>query len=352
MKEQAIQFPSVNVSPEALEKDYIKNFNRLKSHLQRKWKGSLNEADCDDVVQETLVELYLKYQAGEKVECPTALAYTIGHRKAAELWRKKVRRGEVDSIEVEEHHAIAPRDDHGRSAFLDMTKELPERLRVPVILIYVAQLNVSEVADLLGIAISEVSKREQEARTRLAPLFCEAFVRITHIKTADGPDGPGSTYYILKGIARGFDIARYGVVVYSFLADAWNLQYTNQKPQVRVSKQGQYRASAKASPRYTVLVTARGFAPPSQFEKFPPLGQEVLALTWSTQEALRKLGQDTEDTSEEDEDGARVSHHSTLNTQNVSAPADRHSPAYIATHEESTAIAGVTTTGGAADALL
>jgi len=80
-------------------------------------------------------------------------------------WRDRARRAEAWQRAAEQAATEYVDDDHG---LRDAVERLPDRLRVPMLLHYYADLPIAEVARLIHRPVGTVKQRLHEARTRLA----------------------------------------------------------------------------------------------------------------------------------------------------------------------------------------
>ena len=115
-----------------------------------------------DVAQESLVRVWARWRA---VEDPHAYIYVIATNLVRAEWRRRSR-GRVlfhrlAVTQPEAHH-------DGDGTVRDAVERLPDRLRLPVLLHYYADLPVAEVAQALRLPVGSVKQRLHQARAELA----------------------------------------------------------------------------------------------------------------------------------------------------------------------------------------
>ena len=104
------------------------------------------------------------------VRTPRAFLYTVAANLVRDHWRRETRdRGVRAALAGEAYYRPGP----DRSV-RDLIDRLPERLRLPVLLHYYADLPVAEVAKVLGKPTGTVKRALSDARAALAPLLLES----------------------------------------------------------------------------------------------------------------------------------------------------------------------------------
>lgn len=127
---------------------------------------------AEDLVQEVLEQMYVKWRRIHGM--PEAYARRALVNRAANRWRRRSRRPEAP---LGGHDVAAPdHSDHVvvRDAVLDALRVLPARQRAAVVLRYLEDLPVAEVARALdcseGTVKSSVSRGLASLRAALAPV--------------------------------------------------------------------------------------------------------------------------------------------------------------------------------------
>jgi RNA polymerase sigma-70 factor (ECF subfamily) len=115
-----------------------------------------------DTAQEALVRVWSRWLG---VRDPHAYVYLVATNLVRGEWRERARRAEAWQRAAEQTATEYEEDDRG---LRDAVERLPDRLRVPMLLHYYADLPVAEVARLIHRPVGTVKQRLHEARTRLA----------------------------------------------------------------------------------------------------------------------------------------------------------------------------------------
>lgn len=131
--------------------------------------GDLQEAQ--DVVQEAFVRALSRRGRLAAMDNPEAWLRTVAVNIARSRWR---RRQVMEGLLV--RHAASeptpvPGMTEGHVALVTALRELPRTQREVVVLHYLADLQVSEIATGLGVAPGTVKSRLHRARSRLAELL-------------------------------------------------------------------------------------------------------------------------------------------------------------------------------------
>lgn len=121
-----------------------------------------------DTAQEALVRVWARWV---RVRDPHAYVYLVATNLVRGEWRDRARRAEAWQRAVEQTPTAYEADDGG---LRDAVERLPDRLRVPMLLHYYADLPIAEVARLIRRPAGTVKQRLHEARNRLAAEIGEA----------------------------------------------------------------------------------------------------------------------------------------------------------------------------------
>ena len=119
-----------------------------------------------DLAQEALVRTWSRWA---RVAQPRPYAYLVATNLVRDTWRRQARDRQV-LMDLASDRTHPPAADHGLRALVE---QLPERLRVPVLLHYYADLPVAEVARVMRRPLGSIKSRLNEARSRLAELLEE-----------------------------------------------------------------------------------------------------------------------------------------------------------------------------------
>jgi RNA polymerase sigma-70 factor, ECF subfamily len=126
-----------------------------------------NESAGHDVASEAFTRMYARLLS---VRTPRAFLYTVAANLVRDHWRRETReRGVTTALTAQAYYRPGP----DRST-RDIVDRLPERLRLPVLLHYYADLPVAEIAKVLGKPPGTVKRTLSDARAALAPLLLES----------------------------------------------------------------------------------------------------------------------------------------------------------------------------------
>jgi RNA polymerase sigma-70 factor (ECF subfamily) len=119
-----------------------------------------------DLAQEALVRTWGRWTS---VRNPHAYAYLVATNLVRRHWRQVARRSqaEVAAALASQPPHVADRD------LWDLVERLPEKLRVPTLLYYYADLPTDRIAQLLHRPIGTIRRRLHEARRLLGTMLGE-----------------------------------------------------------------------------------------------------------------------------------------------------------------------------------
>jgi RNA polymerase sigma factor (sigma-70 family) len=146
--------------------------DRLRAHAERL---TGHPAAADDVLQETWIAVLKGLGRLSDVEAFRAWIYRILSRKATDWIRSRQRRRRLDRrVAAEAARSSGDEERSDRIESLDdAVKRLSPPLRHVVLLHYVEEFSVEEVADVLGIPGGTVKSRLHNARKQLRALIEE-----------------------------------------------------------------------------------------------------------------------------------------------------------------------------------
>lgn len=125
-----------------------------------------DRAAAEDVAQEAFVRLYARWRRVSRYDKPGAWVRRVAIRLAS---RARRRSSTLELAQEQPGPADTPADPDLRRALLS----LPPNQRAAVVLHYLEDLPVAEVAEILGIATSTARVHLHRARKRLATLLGE-----------------------------------------------------------------------------------------------------------------------------------------------------------------------------------
>ncbi len=121
-----------------------------------------NESDAEDVVQETIIKYLEKKPSLASYEHTKAWLITVAKNKCKDMLRYKKRHFHVDIDEMIETPTTS-----SDAGVLDALMTLPEKFRLVLILYYVEEYKVEEIAKIIGKTSSAVKMRLQKGRQLL-----------------------------------------------------------------------------------------------------------------------------------------------------------------------------------------
>lgn len=143
------------------------------------WRTVQNAADAEDVTQEVFLRLLRQRAAGRPIEALRPWLVRVALNAARNAWRSGERRrkheGELRARQVEGPARAEPNAEEGMAPekLRQALEELPEPLRLPLILHYQDGLKYREIADTLGCPQGTVARRiaaaKEQLRRRLGP---------------------------------------------------------------------------------------------------------------------------------------------------------------------------------------
>jgi RNA polymerase sigma-70 factor (ECF subfamily) len=141
-------------------------FQRLYVELFTDLSGYCNalvrdESLAVEFAQEAFVRLFARWRA---VRDPKGFLFLVATNLVRDEWRRQARqRSLVDRLSRRLPHSTSFPDD----STYDLIARLPSRLRAVVVLTYVVDLPLAEVAETLGLPLGTVKRRLHEARAEL-----------------------------------------------------------------------------------------------------------------------------------------------------------------------------------------
>lgn len=125
-----------------------------------------NESDAEDVVQETIIKYIEKKPRLTDEEHLKAWLITVAKNKCRDLLRFRNRHSYID---IDEAKDIG--ETPAESGVVDMLMNLPEKFSFVLMLYYVEEFKVDEIAKILGKSSSAVKMRLQKGRKLLKGLY-------------------------------------------------------------------------------------------------------------------------------------------------------------------------------------
>ncbi|HTJ72898.1 MAG TPA: SigE family RNA polymerase sigma factor [Actinospica sp.] len=129
-------------------------------------------AEAEDALQEAYVRAWQRWPKISSYDNPEVWVRSVAYKLCVNAWWKTRNR-------LTAHHRAAPHTEVGPELTPDMTalvqalRQLPERQRRVLVLHYVADLTVEQIAQETGIATGTVKSHLSRGRAALAPLLSE-----------------------------------------------------------------------------------------------------------------------------------------------------------------------------------
>lgn len=130
-----------------------------------------NTSDAEDAVQETLIKYLQKAPEFENAEHEKAWLITVATNKCRDIIRFKNRHPVVNIDEINEFTK-----DASDSGILDALMTLPDKYRTVLVLYYVEEYRIEDIARVIGKTTSAVKMRLQKGRRLLRKAYGKEFM--------------------------------------------------------------------------------------------------------------------------------------------------------------------------------
>lgn len=130
-----------------------------------------NTADAEDAVQETFIKYFTKAPEFTDAEHEKAWLITVATNRCRDMLRYHSRH-ETESEEVLNTYAVEKSD----SGILEALMELSDKYRIIMILFYVEQYKIDEIADITGVSVSAVKMRLSRGRKLLEEKYRKEYM--------------------------------------------------------------------------------------------------------------------------------------------------------------------------------
>ena len=130
-----------------------------------------NASDAEDVIQETMITYLRKKPEFKDAEHEKAWLITVATNKCKDLLRFRVRHPMIDLEQIQEF-AAADSD----SGILEALMTLPEKFRIVLILYYVEEYRIEEIAKVIGKTPSAVKMRLKKGRSLLGKVYRKEYM--------------------------------------------------------------------------------------------------------------------------------------------------------------------------------
>ena len=130
-----------------------------------------NASDAEDVIQETMITYLRKKPEFKDAEHEKAWLITVATNKCKDLLRFRVRHPMIDLEQIQEFAA-----EDSDSGILEALMTLPEKFRIVLILYYVEEYRIEEIAKVIGKTPSAVKMRLQKGRSLLEKVYRKEYM--------------------------------------------------------------------------------------------------------------------------------------------------------------------------------
>lgn len=121
-----------------------------------------SESDAEDVVQETIIKYIEKKPKLKDYEHTKAWLITVAKNKCRDMIRYKQRHSHIDINNMREDPVHS-----SEMGILEILMTLPEKFRIVLMLYYVEEYKIDEIAKIVGKTPSAVKMRLQKGRKLL-----------------------------------------------------------------------------------------------------------------------------------------------------------------------------------------
>jgi RNA polymerase sigma-70 factor (ECF subfamily) len=130
-----------------------------------------NASDAEDVIQETMITYMQKKPEFKDTEHEKAWLITVASNKCKDLLRFRARHPMIDLEQIQEFMV-----ENTDSGILEALMTLPEKFRIVLILYYVEEYRIEEIAKVIGKTPSAVKMRLQKGRKLLEKLYRKEYM--------------------------------------------------------------------------------------------------------------------------------------------------------------------------------
>lgn len=141
-------------------------------HLYRVAKSLLyNDADCADAIQDAIVKAFSKLHTLKNDKYAKTWVIRILINECYAIMRKEKRMVSLETVETVPEDAAYEEKDY--SDLYEAVTKLPEDMRMAVVLYYVEEFSIKEIALIQNVSESAVKNRLFKARAKLRVMLGE-----------------------------------------------------------------------------------------------------------------------------------------------------------------------------------
>lgn len=167
-----------NMNPEEIEKEFVKTYDLYADAIFRHCYFRINDRErAKDLMQDVMIKGWLYLKEGKKIDNIRALLYKIAHNTIIDEIRKK----KAVSLDTLKEQGFEPADEKDESVELEKIMEvgkvkdcLPKmnpKYREVIVMRYVDELSIKEMADILAESENVISVRLNRAINQLRQLL-------------------------------------------------------------------------------------------------------------------------------------------------------------------------------------
>jgi RNA polymerase sigma-70 factor (ECF subfamily) len=162
---------------QALAEVYHASYRRLVTQL---YAFTTDMTEAQDVVQEAFARALARPQALKDIDAPEAWLRTVAVNLVRRRWRRRQILTNILRKERPVHQFVAEAPGPERSDLRDAMAELPRVFREVIVLHYLADLPVDEVAGILDVPVGTVKSRLSRGRAALAARLAGYPTEVAH----------------------------------------------------------------------------------------------------------------------------------------------------------------------------
>ena len=130
-----------------------------------------NEKDAEDVVQETIIKYYQKAPPFKDYEHEKAWLIRVATNRCRDLLRFRIRHPLIDN-----EYLVGISSDAADSGILEALTALPEKYRLVLVLYYIEDYRIEDIAKMINKTPSAVKMRLQKGRKLLEKTYREEYL--------------------------------------------------------------------------------------------------------------------------------------------------------------------------------
>ena len=130
-----------------------------------------NSADAEDALQETFIKYMQKAPQFKDEEHEKAWLITVATNKCRDMLRFNSRHPVIDMEEIKELSC-----DNTDNSIMEALMALPDKFRLVLILYYIEEYSIKEIADIIGRTPSAVKMRLQKGRNLLKDKYRKEYM--------------------------------------------------------------------------------------------------------------------------------------------------------------------------------